>query len=64
MRPDTDAMLDQVARIYRFAAEDGKHPVDAVAGALGLTYAAAKQRIYRARQAGKDLTPRRRGAVA
>lgn len=56
MSRKTADMLIRVSQIYRGAIEDGSSPVDAVAGKLTLSEAAAKQRIYRARQAG--LLPR------
>lgn len=48
----TADMLIRVGSIYRAAVEQGSSPVEAVAAKLGITYEAAKQRIYRARRAG------------
>lgn len=52
MRQSTKDTFARVASVYRNALADGRSPVDAVAVALGITYTAAKDRIYRARRAG------------
>lgn len=52
MSRKTCDMLIRVSHIYRGSIDAGTSPVDAVASKLGLSYGAAAQRIYRARQAG------------
>lgn len=52
MRSRTIEQLALVATTYRLAIERGRSPVDAVAERLAITGAAAKDRIYRARQSG------------
>jgi len=52
VRQSTKDMLTRVASIYRDAPDTGQHPVDEVAKRLGISYDAAKRRIYRARLAG------------
>lgn len=49
-------MYRAVQLAYRSAIEHGKSPVDAVAERLGVTPRVAKQRIYRARRAGYEMS--------
>jgi len=60
MRPTTADRLTRAARIYTEAWSAGSNsPTQDVADAFGVTYGAAGNLIYRARQAGLLATPRK-----
>jgi hypothetical protein len=59
-RERVEARLEEVAAVYKAAAEAGRSTTDAVASHFGLSASAAGKRVQRAREAG-HLPPTNRG---